>query len=49
MIYKYEHQRAFFQSSFLFLSNPEGDPIAGMAHHLVAPCPASDSHHVGGT
>jgi hypothetical protein len=37
MIYKYEHQRAFFQSSFLFLSNPEGDPIAGMAYHPLHP------------
>jgi hypothetical protein len=32
-----------------FLGTASKDPIAGMAHHVVAPCPASDSHHVSGT
>src|SRR5580692_250705 len=32
-----------------FAGRPSNDPIAGMAHHLVAPCPVSDSHHVNGT
>ena len=32
-----------------FLRTPKIDPIAGIAHHLVAPCPASDSHPVSDT
>jgi len=33
---------------YLFADTPKEDPIAGMAHHFVAPCPASDSHQVSG-
>src|SRR5580658_4040329 len=34
--------------STLFPDTPSNDPIAGMAHQLVALCPVSDSHQVSG-
>jgi hypothetical protein len=40
---------AGISQSHTFFDAAKNDPIAGMAHHLVAPCPVSDSHHVNGT
>jgi hypothetical protein len=45
-----EHFRAARPAiSTVFCNERKSTPIAGMAHHLVARCPASDSHHVSGT
>ena len=32
--------------STVFPDTPKKDPIVGMAHHLVAPCPVSNSDRV---